>query len=193
LSPQRSNRSSLVEGTLRCLERLPLEQVTARAIAEESGANLASIGYHFGSKDELVTEAVILGLDRWLEEIDAALGEVAAEDPAARFRRAWEVVETEGQRHTGLVRNFVAALAKAQDDARVREMLAAGFARSRPEVAAVVGLGDDQAGLDAAGLVHALFYGLLLQTLLDPALAVEGERMQRAQSRLRAVLPELPA
>jgi AcrR family transcriptional regulator len=178
-----------LEGALRCLERLPPEQVTARAIAEESGANLASIGYHFGSKDALVTEAVILGLDRWLEEIDAALGELAARDPAARFQRAWEVVEAEGRRHIGLVRNFVSALAKAQHDPRVREMLAGGFARSRPNVAAVLGLGDDEPGLDAAGLVHALFYGLLLQAMLDPGLAIEGDRMQRAQGRLRKVLP----
>jgi AcrR family transcriptional regulator len=189
LSPQRSNRQTLVEGTLRCLERLPLEQVTARAIAEESGANLASIAYHFGSKDELVTEAVVLGLDRWLEEIDAALGDLADRDRKARFARAWEVVEAEGRRHAGLVRNFVGALAKAQHDERVREMLAGGFARSRPNVAAVLGLGDDEAGLDAAGLVHALFYGLLLQSMLDTALAIEGDRMQRAQGRLRTVLP----
>ena len=190
MSPQRSNRSSLVEGTLRCLERLPLERVTARAIAEESGANLASIAYHFGSKDELVTEAVILGLDRWLEEIDAGLGGVTAGEPAVRFQRAWEVVEAGGRRHAGLVRNFVAALAKAQHDPRVREMLAAGFARSRPRVAAVVGLRDDQPGIDAAGLVHALFYGLLLQGMLDPELAIEGDRMRRAQSRLRGLLPD---
>jgi AcrR family transcriptional regulator len=43
MSPQRSNRMNLIEGTLRCLERLPPERITARAIAEESGANLASI------------------------------------------------------------------------------------------------------------------------------------------------------
>src|ERR671914_413960 len=130
MSPQRSNRQQLVDGALRCLSRLPAERVTARAIAEEAGANLASIGYHFGSKDELVTEAVVLGLDRWLEEIDAGLGGVTAGEPATRFRRAWEVVEAGGRRHTGLVRNFIAALAKAQHDPRVREMLAAGFAQS---------------------------------------------------------------
>src|SRR5918996_1270137 len=93
MSPQRSNRSNLVEGTLRCLERLPPERVTARAIADESGANLASIAYHFGSKDNLVTEAVIEGLDRWLEEIAAELGELASAHPATRFRRAAEEVE----------------------------------------------------------------------------------------------------
>src|ERR687895_2628788 len=102
MSPQHSNRANLLEGTLRCLERLPAEAVTARAIAAESGANLASIGYHFGSKDELVTEAVIAGLDRWLEEIAAGLGDVAALEPAERYRRAAEVVEAGRERHTGL-------------------------------------------------------------------------------------------
>lgn len=190
MSPQRSNRAQLVEGTLRCLERLPPERVTARAIAKESGANLASITYHFGSKDDLVTEAVIEGLDRWLAEIARGLGDLAAQDPAARFRRAGEVVEATRQRHTGLARNFIGALAKAQHDRRVRELLAAGFHRSRPRVAALLGLGADQAAHDAAGLVLALFDGMLFQTLLDPTLAIEGGRMDRAQARLRRLLPD---
>ena len=190
MSPQRSNRANLIEGTLRCLERLPPERITARAIAEESGANLASISYHFGSKQSLVTEAVIEGLDRWLEEIATGLGELAPQQPAARFRRAAEVIETSRQRHTGLAQNFVGALAKAQHDPRIREMLAGGFRRTRPNVAALLGLGDDQAGEDAAGLVHSLFAGLLFQVLLDPALAIEGERMERAQARLRTVLSD---
>jgi AcrR family transcriptional regulator len=190
MSPQRSNRSNLVEGTLRCLERLPPERITARAIAEESGANLASIAYHFGSKDNLVTEAAITGLDRWLEEIDAALADLPSQTPAARFLRAAEVIEASRQRHIGLVRNFVGALGKAQHDPRIRDMLAEGFRRSRPNVASVLKLGDDQAGLDAAGLMLAQFHGLMLQVLLDPALGIDGERMERAQARLRSVLPD---
>ncbi len=190
MSPQRSNRSSLIDGTLRCLERLPPERVTARAIAEESGANLASIPYHFGSKDNLVTEAVIEGLDRWLEEIDRAIGDLAPADPKERFRRAAQVFEATRRRHTGLAKNFVGALAKAQHDARVREMLTEGFRRTRPNVAAVLGLGEDRAGEDAAGLALALFDGLLFQVLLDPALAIEGQRMRNAQIRFHELLPD---
>jgi AcrR family transcriptional regulator len=189
VSPQRSNRSHLIEGTLRCLERLPAERITARAIADESGANLASIGYHFGSKDNLVTEAVIEGLDRWLEEIAAGLGDLASLAPAERFRRAWALVETSRERHAGLAANFVGALARAQHDPRIRVMHAEGFRRARTNVAALLGLGGDEAGDDAAGLVLAQFYGLLFQVLLDPALAIEGERMQRAQARLLRVMP----
>jgi AcrR family transcriptional regulator len=193
VSPQRSNRSNLIEGTLRCLERLAPERLTARAIVEESGANLASINYHFGSKDNLVTEAVIEGLDRWLADIDSRLGELESNQPAVRFRRALEVVETSRRRHTGLAKNFLGALAKAQHDPRIREMLAAGFQRTRPNVASLLGLGNDQAGEDAGGLVLALFNGLLFQALLDPALAIEGDRMQLAQRRLLRVLPDRAA
>lgn len=150
---------------------------------------MASITYHFGSKDGLVTEAVIAGLDRWLEEIAAALGDVEAVEPAERFRRAGDVVDATRQRHAGLATNFVGALAKAQHEPRVRELLAEGFWRTRPSVAALLGLGADQAGEEAAGLVLALFYGLLLQTQLDPALGIEGEPMARAQARLRTILP----
>jgi AcrR family transcriptional regulator len=190
MSPQHSNRANLIEGTLRCLERLPPERITARAIAEESGANLASITYHFGTKDDLVTEAAIEGLDRWLVEIDAGLDDLPEQEPAARFRSAFEAVETSRRRHAGLARNYVAALAKGQHEPRLRETLAEGFRHSRPNVAAVLGLGDDKAGLDAAGLVLSLFHGLLIQVLLDPALAIEGKRMERAQTRLLRVLPD---
>jgi AcrR family transcriptional regulator len=192
MSPQRSNRSSLLEGALRCVERLPPERVTARAIAAEAGANIASIAYHFGSKDELVTEAVIAGLDRWLEEIGAALGDLERLDPVTKLRRAGVVIEDTRRRHTGLVRNFLGALGRAQHDRRIRSALVDGFRRTRPRVAALLGLGEDQAGQDAAGLVHSLFTGLLFQELLDPELAIEGERMSQAQARLRTVLPERP-
>jgi AcrR family transcriptional regulator len=189
VSPQRSNRSVLIEGTLRCLERLPPERVTARAIAKESSANLASIAYHFGSKDALVTEAVIEGLDRWLVEIAAALGRVGAEPLVTRFQRAAAAIETSRREHAGLAANFLGALAKAQHEPRLRDLLAEGFRRSRAEVAALLGLGADQAGEDAGGLVLALFNGLLFQGLLDPSLTIEGKRMGRAQARLRGVLP----
>ena len=189
MSPQRSNRSQLIEGTLRCLERLPSERITARAIAQESGANLASITYHFGSKDDLVTEAVIEGLDRWLAEVARGLEDLPAQEPAARYRRAAEVIEHSRQRQTGLARNFLGALARAQHDTRIRDLIAAGFHRTRPAVATLLGLGEDEEGIDAAGLLLAMFYGLLFQVLLDPTLAIDGDRLERALARMRLVLP----
>jgi hypothetical protein len=56
-------------------------------------------------------------------------------------------------------------------------------------VAAVLGLGPDRAGEDAAGLVLALFNGLLFQALLDPSLAIDGEHLMNALRRLSGHLP----
>ena len=99
------------------------------------------------------------------------------------------MIEATRRRHLGLARNFLSAMAKAQHDPRVAELLADGFRRTRPHVAVVLGLGDDAAGNDAAGLVHSMFVGLLFQQLLDPGLAIDGERLEQAKLRLRRVLP----
>jgi AcrR family transcriptional regulator len=179
----------LLEGARKCLEDKGYARTTARDLVAASGTNLASIGYHFGSKDDLVSEAAIEGLDRWLEEIDARLAELPAQSPAARFRAAMAVVEETRRRHTGLARNYISAIAKAQHHPGLRRRLAEGFRDARPNVAAVLGLGEDQAGEDAGALVLSLFHGLLLQVLLDPDLAIDGDRMKRAQARLLRVLP----
>lgn len=189
MSPQPSNRQNLLEGTLRCLARLPADRITAREIAQESGANLASIGYHFGSKDELVTAAVIEGLDRWLAEIARKLQGLDASSPDERLRAAARLIETTRKRHHGLARNFLAALARAQHDPQIKKLLTEGFRHTRPNLAAVLRLGDDRVGKDAAGLVHSMFTGLLFQTLLNPDLAIEGERLEHALARLRLALP----
>lgn len=187
MSPQRSNRQLLLDGALRCLERLPVERVTARAIADECGANLASIGYHFGSKEDLITAAVIEGLDRWLAEVEQSLSEVRKGAPAERYRHARAVLVKTQRQHAGLVQNFFAAVAKAPHDPRVRERLADGIRRTGPAIARLLDLGDDQAGMDAGALVLALFDGLQLRVMLDPALALDGKRFDRAQRRLMEI------
>jgi AcrR family transcriptional regulator len=189
MSPQRSNRAALVEGTLRCLRRLPLDRITSRVIAEESGANPASIAYHFGSKEELVTEAIVTGLDRWLDEVAAQLGDVAGLEPGERFRRAGRAVLAGRRARRTLVDNFLVAVTRARHDDRVRATLGGGFRRTRPTLARLLGLGDDRTGQDAAALVLAMFQGLLIQEAVDRRLAVTGTRMDAAQARLRTALP----
>jgi AcrR family transcriptional regulator len=192
VSPQPSHRAHLIEGALRCLERLPPERITARAIADESGANLGSIAYHFGSKDVLVTEAVVEGLDRWLAEVSESLKSPSSSDRVTRLQRAWHSMEASRLRHRGLVRNFIAALARAQHAPQIRKRLAEGFSKTRPPIAGLLALGTDQAGRDAAGLLHAMFVGMLLQTSLDRDLTIEGTRLGRALARLRLALPTTP-
>src|SRR5205807_9875991 len=56
---QPSHRDQLIKGAIKCLQTKGYARTTARDIAAASNANLASIGYHFGSKEALLNEAMI--------------------------------------------------------------------------------------------------------------------------------------
>jgi len=183
---QPSNRGKLLDATLRCLDRLPLDRITVRAIAVEAGANPASIIYHFGSRDALLSAAAVEGLDRWLVELAAGLDTITGDDSAARFMHAAELVVATRTARMPLARAYLAALAVSPHDEAVRLTLAEGFRHARPALAAVLGLGDDAAGADAAGLLLSMFHGMLVQAMLDDQLAIDGARFESGVARMRA-------
>src|SRR6185437_14594009 len=59
------HREDLLEGAKRCLLEKGYAGTTARDIVAASGANLASIGYHYGSKDALMRQAIIASSEEW--------------------------------------------------------------------------------------------------------------------------------
>ncbi|NED85162.1 TetR/AcrR family transcriptional regulator, partial [Streptomyces sp. SID11233] len=87
------HREDLLEGAKRCLLDKGFAATTARDIVRESGANLASIGYHYGSKDALLGRAyVALVEDMDLGPAEGAPGADAAPGTLAHFRATWEAV-----------------------------------------------------------------------------------------------------
>lgn len=75
-----NTRARLIGGALRSLKTNGLGGTTSRAIAAESGVNLGGITYHFGSKDELVAQALLVAIRSW---IDPALEALRREAPPA--------------------------------------------------------------------------------------------------------------
>ena len=69
------HREELLDGAAQCLYDKGFGRTTARDVVGASGTNLASIGYHFGSKDALLTEALLKATAGWSEELDRALAE----------------------------------------------------------------------------------------------------------------------
>jgi AcrR family transcriptional regulator len=183
---QPSNRGKLLDATLRCFDRLPLDRITVRAIAVEAGANPASIIYHFGSRDALLSAAAVEGLDRWLVEIASELDAITGDDSAARLTHVAALVAATRTSRMPLARAYVTALAMSLHDEPVRLTLAEGFRRARPALATVLGLGDDAEGADAAGLLLAMFHGMLVQTMIDDRLAIDGARLESGLARMKA-------
>ncbi|WAU84714.1 TetR/AcrR family transcriptional regulator [Streptomyces sp. Qhu-G9] len=85
------HREDLLEGAKRCLLEKGFARTTARDIVKESRTNLASIGYHYGSKDALLAEAYISIVEGLSDDFDEG-GQVAAgTEPGSleRFHEVW--------------------------------------------------------------------------------------------------------
>ncbi|WP_067778249.1 TetR/AcrR family transcriptional regulator [Nocardia amikacinitolerans] len=78
------NREDLLAGARKAIMERGVAKTTARDIANAAGVSLAAIGYHFGSKDRLITEALAEALgtgigDRMGELIEATEGRPMSE------------------------------------------------------------------------------------------------------------------
>jgi AcrR family transcriptional regulator len=187
MSPQVSNRQALLEGALRCIEERGYGNVSTREIARAAHANVASINYHFGSKDALIGQALAEGFRRWLAEFAA---ELATEMPGAGDTEAFirGAVRTLGEsmtNHRGMARAFLAALSRAPHDEQLREILAASYRESRTGLAALLRLEESEHSELQAGILIAVFDGLLIQCQIDPEQGAAD--LQQLPALLRAL------
>lgn len=181
---QVSHREKLVLGAIQCLKDKGYARTTARDIAAASGANLASIGYHFGSKDALLDEALIRILDarnKGLQQITTRADDVP---PLERLTTAFEAILRIAKTHRPLVVAFFEAMAKAQRSPKLRQQMAAFYRDSRREMAEMVrssvGANADRLRSDPevmASLLIATFDGLVLQVVLDAANTPSGSAL----------------
>ena len=173
--PQPSHRDQLLAGALVCLQEKGYARTTARDIAAASGANLASIGYHFGSKENLLNQAVARTCEEWTRAIgDAAFASPDA-SPLERIGRSWEEMLGTFEEKRPLLIAFVEAMAQAERSDELRAQMAALYRGLRDAVADMVraSLGNDAEALGADPRVVASFLiavcdGLVLQWLIDP-------------------------
>jgi AcrR family transcriptional regulator len=168
VSPRHSNRDALIDGALRCLERQGYADIRTRDIAAAAGANLASIGYHFGSKDELLGQALREGFQRWLGEIATAVLDVPEHRQPVGLTQLIGVLRHSLQSRRNLALAFLDAVARAPRDERLRAALVKSYQETRNGLTVLAGLGTDDAGQALASLLIATFDGLLIQWLIDP-------------------------
>ncbi len=168
MTPQISNRDALLEGALRCIEEKGYGEITTRDIAAAANANIASIAYHFGSKDALVGEALAEGFRRWFVEFARDVTTEGGDDRQSFARSAIRALQAGIGRHRGLAHAFIAALSRAPYDQQLRSALATSYRESRASLAGFLGLGKDESSQLQAGVLIAIFDGLIIQWLIDP-------------------------
>jgi AcrR family transcriptional regulator len=190
------HREDLLAGAKRCLYERGYAHTTARDIVAASGANLASIGYHFGSMEALLNAAMIQAIQEWGAELERALsGDI---DPAAapleRFAAIWTRVIESFTTHRQLWVATFEALAQAQRSPEVRAFLGDALQQGREGLVALFQNPDAATDEKLAGTVGSLYQALLtgvwVQWLIDPERAPSGPDLAEA---LRLILGSVQA
>ncbi|MFF7727497.1 TetR/AcrR family transcriptional regulator [Streptomyces sp. NPDC008001] len=187
------HREDLLEGAKRCLLDKGWTRTTARDIVAASGANLASIGYHYGSKESLMMEAFLQLTVEWAEGAAPFIG--AAPDPDAP--REERLAATLDRVISGFARDrqFWSAQLEVLGQLVKNPELRERFAAVQPDgregmVALFEGVDDSMVGPEATrtagAFYHALFIGLWMQWLIDPAAAPTGKEIVEGARRALA-------
>lgn len=164
---------ALKEAARRCVGVRGLAATTSRDICREAGANLASITYHFGSKDRLVAEALLEGFRAWLAPTLAVLA--GPGDPPTRTLAAVQTLLGTFEEHRDAAAVYLQGLAHAPAAGALRDGIVELWRDLRQLLAA-----DMRAQLDAgelgawvdpdamAAVLVAVANGLVVATTVEP-------------------------
>ena len=128
------HKEELLAAARRCLVTRGYARTTARDLVAESGTNLGSIGYHFGSKDALLAQALDDVFVEYTEKVLALAGAVGAPetDPRQAVDRAWVAMTELTQEFRPLLVAFVEALAQAERSDSAADPPGRGLCRDAP-------------------------------------------------------------
>ncbi|MFF3226782.1 TetR/AcrR family transcriptional regulator [Nocardia suismassiliense] len=186
------NREDLLAGARKAVLERGLAKTTARDIAGAAGVSLAAIGYHFGSKDRLVTEAIA-------ESVGGGVGDgmEAAIRAGGAGTSLWDalgptwsgLLEVLDSSHEALLLSAENALLIARSP-ESQEYMAAAIQTAFDDLATTLREVHPELSVEQARAVGTLFFllfqGLAMTHLIAPAAAaVDGEQIALAVQTLR--------
>ena len=189
------NREALLAGAKRCLLDKGFARTTARDIATASEVSLAAIGYHFGSKEALLTDALMQAIQEWEVDFRLALSKSTAPKatPVERFEAVWSYLIQSFAAHRAMwVANFDVFL-QMDHVPEIRQRIGKALQGARVGLASLF-LNVDGAAIDTrtaetvGAFHHALMIGVMAQWLMDPKQAPSAQDLTDA---LRAITGEM--
>jgi AcrR family transcriptional regulator len=166
-----THRTRLLQAARTLLGERTYGNITARDLVAASDTNLGSIGYHFGSKEALLNEAIGLALEEWTDAIIRATRAEPGPGPLS-LTDSLRTVLDEYESIRPYYHAYIEALARSARSPELREQLAAHYNRQRDRVAGLLtdSLDETIDPRDArhlASVMIATVDGLLIQTFID--------------------------
>ncbi|MFG1797408.1 TetR/AcrR family transcriptional regulator [Nocardia sp. NPDC049149] len=169
------NREDLLAAARTCIYQRGFAGTTARHIASTAGVSLAAIGYHFGSKDQLVTEALTQAIGDGIgNDLEALMRRVGAgRSLPDAFAETWSAIGEIFARHKeGMIASAenMIRLRRVRAD---REYLTGMNEQAVGDIAVVLGEVHPELSVEQVRAVAQLYFvllnGLSLHWLSDPA------------------------
>lgn len=188
-----SNREKLLRGALECIQQRGYANTSSRDIAATSGANVASINYHFGSKQALLDEALGRCFEMWSSRLRSTVGGVSNGAAGGLTAALSSAIDSFGELRDA-VHACVESFAPALRSEALRERIAAGYANVRSTGADLARQTLDAGGIDAPdnldnvmSVLVAVCDGLMLQWIADPDAGPDATETVRALAQIGAI------
>ena len=194
-----THRKALLEAAKLLLRTRGYGNITARDLVAASSTNLGSIGYHFGSKEALLNEAISEALAEWATTIARAADAEPGEEALERVASSAGAMLEQFQYIRPYFVAFLEALSHSARSPELAAQLAEHYEQQRQRVAGILSaaLGDrvdEHAAARLAVFMIAVTDGLLLQYYADPERMPTGAELSAAaRAGLAAALGLAPA
>ncbi|MCI3245567.1 MULTISPECIES: TetR/AcrR family transcriptional regulator [Streptomyces] len=174
------HREDLLEGAKRCLLQKGFLRTTARDVVKESGTNLASIGYHYGSKDALLAQAYLALVEEMSFGGEAGIG--GAPGSLERFREVWSNIVDSMRRPGSLWRLSLEIVTMGDQLPEVRDQLSrAQREGGRGLVSLMTSVPEEEISDETADTLGrfymTLMSGLISQWTFDPKTAPDADTL----------------
>jgi len=195
------HREDLLEGAKRCLLQKGFVRTTARDIVKESGTNLASIGYHYGSKDALLVQAYISlaeGVGEHFEpgqepsgEANVPVGSLSPAGSLERFQEVWtNIIHALPETQAVWLLSFELIL-QGDTVPEVRRLLSEAEEQGRSGLVPMFnGIPEEQLDKETVNtegrFYVTLLQGLMVQHLFNPESATGAEQLTEGLRRVIA-------
>lgn len=194
IEKQTGNREKLLWAALACLREKGYAHTTARDLVAASGTNLNSIGYHFGSKEGLLHEAIAMGFDAWTAEVERSAFAEESASSSERLERSLAATIDRFEELQPFLLAFVEAFPPAVRSPELRARMADAYEKARAAGAEMIRRAVEADGMTLpqehaetlSSLMTAICDGLILQWLLDPDRVPSSEQVVAA---LAAAIP----
>jgi AcrR family transcriptional regulator len=191
------NREALLAGAISCLYEKGYARTTARDIAAAAGTSLAAIGYHYGTTQNLLNQAVFVAMDRFGDEVQARM-RADAESGQSYLERFTKIV---GQTIDSIRddrpvwESTLDMMAQIRHVPEIHELLRGGLHAARTGNVAMFeavdeSTVDERQERTLGAFYYSLTVGLVVQWLLDPDNAPTAEDVAEALRTIAAKIDQ---